>query len=182
MRIVLIEDNTMLARAVIQALQDEGHAVDWLANGADGAEFLSTQGADLAIGEVGHAGDLRVRRRLVEARHCRHQDRVLGGELLDRRRQPRACGAVQVEDCGPCVQTGVNLMKQDGVPLDLIRAALEGKLKPREEIVHLGRAVIRDTFKISRVGTIAGCYVTQGTIERSAKVRVIREGVVVYPR
>ena len=62
-----------------------------------------------------------------------------------------------------------------------IRAALEGKLKPREEVIHLGRAVIRDTFKISRVGTIAGCYVTQGTIERSAKVRVIREGVVIYP-
>src|SRR5207245_1883199 len=57
-----------------------------------------------------------------------------------------------------------------------IRAALEGKLKPREEIVYLGRAVVRDTFKISRVGTIAGCYVTQGVIERSAKVQVIREG------
>jgi translation initiation factor IF-2 len=62
-----------------------------------------------------------------------------------------------------------------------LRAALEGKLKPREEIIHLGRAVVRETFKISRVGTIAGCYVTQGTIERSAKVRVIRGGVVVYP-
>jgi translation initiation factor IF-2 len=64
---------------------------------------------------------------------------------------------------------------------DDIRSALEGKLKPREEIVHLGRAVVRETFKISRVGTIAGCYVTQGAIERSAKVRVIRSGVVVYP-
>lgn len=62
-----------------------------------------------------------------------------------------------------------------------IRAALEGKLKPREEVVHLGRAVVRETFKISRVGTIAGCYVTQGTIERSAKVRLIRGGVVIYP-
>src|SRR5262249_1510203 len=58
---------------------------------------------------------------------------------------------------------------------------LEGKLKPREEIIHRGRAVVRETFKISRVGTIAGCYVTQGTIERSAKVRVIRDGVVVFP-
>src|SRR5205085_9527571 len=62
-----------------------------------------------------------------------------------------------------------------------IRAALEGKLKPREEIVHLGRAIVRETFKVSRVGTIAGCYVTQGTIRRNAKVRVIRDGVVVYP-
>jgi translation initiation factor IF-2 len=62
-----------------------------------------------------------------------------------------------------------------------IRSALEGKLKPREEVIHLGRASVRETFKISRVGTIAGCYVTQGTIERSSKVRVIRNGVVVYP-
>ena len=62
-----------------------------------------------------------------------------------------------------------------------IRAALEGKLKPREEIVNLGRAVVRSTFKISRVGTIAGCYVTQGTIKRSGKVRLIREGVVIFP-
>jgi translation initiation factor IF-2 len=64
---------------------------------------------------------------------------------------------------------------------DDLKAALEGKLKPREEVVHLGRAVVRETFKISRVGTIAGCYVTQGVIERGAKVRVIRSGVVVYP-
>jgi translation initiation factor IF-2 len=62
-----------------------------------------------------------------------------------------------------------------------IRAALEGKLKPREEVVHLGRANVRETFKISRVGTIAGCYVTQGIIRRNAKIRLIREGVVIYP-
>jgi translation initiation factor IF-2 len=64
---------------------------------------------------------------------------------------------------------------------DDIRQALEGKLKPHEQVVHLGRAVVRETFKISRVGTVAGCYVTQGTIERSAKVRLIRQGVIVYP-
>jgi translation initiation factor IF-2 len=62
-----------------------------------------------------------------------------------------------------------------------IRAALEGKLKPREEVVHLGRAIVRDVFKISRVGTIGGCYVTQGNIKRNAKVRVIRDGVVIFP-
>jgi translation initiation factor IF-2 len=83
------------------------------------------------------------------------------------------------------------LAEEKGVPIreyDIIynltndiRAALEGKLKPREEVVHLGRAVVRQTFKISRVGTVAGCYVTQGTIERSAKIRLIREGVVIYP-
>jgi translation initiation factor IF-2 len=65
--------------------------------------------------------------------------------------------------------------------VDDVKAALEGRLKPVEEVVHLGRAVVRETFKISKVGTIAGCYVTSGVIERSARVRVIREGAVVYP-
>jgi translation initiation factor IF-2 len=64
---------------------------------------------------------------------------------------------------------------------DDIKSALEGKLKPREEVIHLGRAVVRETFKISRVGTIAGCYVTQGAIKRSAKIRLIRDGVVIFP-
>jgi len=80
-------------------------------------------------------------------------------------------------------ETGVQIREYDIIYnlTNDIRAALEGKLKPREEVVHLGRAVVRDTFKISRVGTIAGCYVTQGTIKRNAKVRVIREGIVIYP-
>ncbi|MCS7168167.1 MAG: translation initiation factor IF-2 [Gemmatales bacterium] len=62
-----------------------------------------------------------------------------------------------------------------------LKAALEGRLKPREEIVPLGRAVVREVFKISKVGTVAGCYVTQGVVERGAQVRVIREGRVIYP-
>jgi translation initiation factor IF-2 len=80
-------------------------------------------------------------------------------------------------------EKGVQIRQYDVIYnlTDDIKAALEGKLKPREEIIHLGRAVIRDTFKISRVGTIAGCYVTQGTIKRSGKVRLIRDGIVIYP-
>ncbi len=62
-----------------------------------------------------------------------------------------------------------------------VKAALEGKLKPKEEVIHLGRAVVRETFKISKTGTIAGCYVTQGNITRSAKIRVIRDGIIIYP-
>ncbi len=65
--------------------------------------------------------------------------------------------------------------------VDDVRAALEGRLKPIEEVVHLGRAVIRETFKVTKVGTVAGCYVTSGQIERSARVRVIREGTVIFP-
>ncbi len=78
---------------------------------------------------------------------------------------------------------GISLREYDIIYklTDDVKSALEGKLKPIEEVVHLGRAVIRETFKISKTGTIAGCYVTSGVIERSARVRIIRQGVVVYP-
>ncbi len=63
---------------------------------------------------------------------------------------------------------------------DDIKKAVEGMLVPEVKEVHLGRAVVRQVFKISKVGTVAGCFVTQGTIERSAKVRLIREGREIY--
>jgi len=65
--------------------------------------------------------------------------------------------------------------------VDDVKAALEGRLKPVEEVVHLGRAIVREVFKISKVGTIAGCHVTSGVIERNSKIRVIRDGTVLYP-
>jgi translation initiation factor IF-2 len=49
------------------------------------------------------------------------------------------------------------------------------------EVVCIGRAVVREVFQISRVGTVAGCYVTSGKIASSAQIRVFREGVVVFP-
>ncbi|WP_254506779.1 translation initiation factor IF-2 [Anatilimnocola floriformis] len=58
---------------------------------------------------------------------------------------------------------------------DDIKAILEGKLKPEERVVELGRALVKQAFSISRVGTVAGCQVIQGTIERGARVRVNRE-------
>src|SRR6185437_1354530 len=63
---------------------------------------------------------------------------------------------------------------------DDIKKAIEGMLVPEVKEVHLGRAVVRQVFKISKVGAVAGCFVTQGTIERSAKVRLIREGREIY--
>ena len=63
---------------------------------------------------------------------------------------------------------------------DEIKKAVEGMLVPELKEVHLGRAVVRQVFKISKVGTVAGCFVTQGTIERSAKARLIREGREIY--
>lgn len=64
--------------------------------------------------------------------------------------------------------------------IDDVKDAMEGMLSPelKEEIT--GTAEIRQTFKISKVGTIAGCMVTDGKIYRNSKVRLIREGVVIY--
>lgn len=64
--------------------------------------------------------------------------------------------------------------------IDEIKAAMEGMLSPDIEEKITGTAEIRETFKISKVGTIAGCYVTDGKINRNSKVRVIRDGIVVY--
>ncbi len=61
-----------------------------------------------------------------------------------------------------------------------IEKALKGLLDPEFEEVVTGQAEVRDIFKISRIGTIAGCYVTNGKITRDANVRVLRDGVVVY--
>ena len=64
--------------------------------------------------------------------------------------------------------------------IDDIKDAMEGMLSPelKEEIT--GTAEIRQTFKISKVGTIAGCMVTDGKIFRNSRIRLIREGVVIY--
>ncbi|MGB3086814.1 MAG: translation initiation factor IF-2, partial [Phycisphaerae bacterium] len=61
-----------------------------------------------------------------------------------------------------------------------IRKALEGLLAPQQEEHRLGEAEVIETFKISRVGAIAGCRVTDGGILRSARVRLIRDGLVVH--
>ncbi len=64
--------------------------------------------------------------------------------------------------------------------IEEIKEAMEGMLSPefKEEIV--ATAEIRETFKITKVGTIAGCYVVEGKINRNHKVRIIRDGIVVY--
>ena len=64
--------------------------------------------------------------------------------------------------------------------IEEMKEAMEGLLSAKIEERITGTAEIRETFKISKVGTIAGCFVTEGKILRSSKVRVIREGVVVY--
>lgn len=64
--------------------------------------------------------------------------------------------------------------------IDEIKSAMEGMLSPDIEEKITGTAEIRETFNISKVGTIAGCFVTSGIIKRTSKIRVIRDGVVTH--
>ena len=61
-----------------------------------------------------------------------------------------------------------------------VKAALSGLLKPRVDERVLGAAEVRETFSVPRIGTIAGCHVSEGQITRASKVRLLRNGVIVY--
>ncbi|MFP3949358.1 MAG: translation initiation factor IF-2, partial [Longimicrobiales bacterium] len=79
-------------------------------------------------------------------------------------------------------QNGVDIRTYDVIyeAVDEVRQALEGMLSPEERETVLGSAEVREVFKISRVGTVAGCYVTDGVIRRNGQVRLVRDGSVIY--
>ncbi len=64
--------------------------------------------------------------------------------------------------------------------IEELRAAMQGMLEPAEVETPLGQAEVRQLFKASRIGTIAGSFVTEGKVTRGARVRVVREGTVIY--
>jgi translation initiation factor IF-2 len=64
--------------------------------------------------------------------------------------------------------------------IDDVRSALAGMLSPEQREAELGRAEVRATFRVPRLGVVAGCMVVGGTIVRNARARVVRDGVVVY--
>ncbi|MGE5576441.1 MAG: translation initiation factor IF-2 [Syntrophothermus sp.] len=64
--------------------------------------------------------------------------------------------------------------------IDDVKAALAGMLEPEFKEVTLGRAEVRATFRVPKAGTVAGCYVTEGKILRSADVRILRDNVVIH--
>lgn len=64
--------------------------------------------------------------------------------------------------------------------IEEIKSAMEGMLSPEEKEEIMGTAEIREVFKITKVGTVAGCMVKEGKITRSLKVRIIRDGIVIY--
>jgi translation initiation factor IF-2 len=79
-------------------------------------------------------------------------------------------------------KAGVDIRVYDVIyeAVDEVTAALEGMLAPERKETVVGTAEVRATFKVSKVGTIAGSFVTEGRIDRKARARVIRDGVVVY--
>ena len=116
----------------------------------------------------------------------------------------RAVGAINEEDVmlartGGCVIIGFRvrpnvsarqLAEREDVDIQIydviydaendVRSALEGMLAPERREKVVGSAEVRETFKVTKVGTIAGCYVGEGLIEHQATVRLIRSGIVVY--
>ena len=64
--------------------------------------------------------------------------------------------------------------------IEELRAAMQGMLEPAEVETPLGQAEVRQLFRASRIGMIAGSFVTEGKVTRGANVRVVREGTVIY--
>lgn len=65
--------------------------------------------------------------------------------------------------------------------IEEVRAAIEGMLEPTKEEKINAQVEVRETFKISKVGTVAGCFVQEGKITRNSLIRIIRDGIVIYP-
>ncbi len=64
--------------------------------------------------------------------------------------------------------------------IEEIESAMKGMLAPKFEEVIIGHASVRETYKVSKVGTVCGCYVTDGKIQRGCKVRILRDNVVIH--
>ena len=65
--------------------------------------------------------------------------------------------------------------------IDEVKSAIEGMLEPTKEEKITGQVEVREVYKISKIGTIAGCYVQEGKISRNSHIRIVRDGIVIYP-
>ena len=123
---------------------------------------------------------------------------IRGGTLLDGR-SPTHRADVHLADASDAVIIGFNVRpdarvtevaEQEGVDIKLydiiynviadVRAAMEGLLDPIYQEIVQGRADVREIFRVPKVGTIAGSYVTDGKITRMSSLRLLRDGVIVY--
>jgi translation initiation factor IF-2 len=99
-----------------------------------------------------------------------------GAVIIGFRVRPQTAARLEAE------RSDVDIQVYDVIyeAVDDVRAALEGMLSPEKKETVLGAAEVREVFKITKVGTIAGCYVSEGRIDRKGRGRVIRDGIVVY--
>ena len=77
-------------------------------------------------------------------------------------------------------QSGLIKVKKGLTSLEEIEAAMRGMLAPEIQERETGTAEVRQTFRVPNVGLVAGCYVTSGEIFRNNRVRVVRDGTIVY--
>ena len=85
------------------------------------------------------------------------------------------------------VMTGTYEKLTDGLPegkkydcINEIEAAMKGMLAPKFQERIIGHAEVRETYKVSKVGTVCGCYCTDGKIQRGCEVRVLRDNIVIH--
>lgn len=90
------------------------------------------------------------------------------------RPEPQAKLAAEIE------QVDIRLYRIIYQAIEEIEAAMKGMLDPEYKEVVIGHAEVRNIFKVSRIGTIAGCMVTDGKITRAAEARIVRNGIVIY--
>ena len=99
-----------------------------------------------------------------------------GAVIIGFRVRPQTAARHQAE------KSSVDIQVYDVIyeAVDDVTAALEGLLTPERKETVVGTAEVRETFKVSKVGTIAGCFVTEGRMDRKARARIIRNGIVAY--
>jgi translation initiation factor IF-2 len=126
-------------------------------------------------------------------------ERVIGAQFLHRSVGAVAESDVMLAQASGAVVVGFNVRpdpnarqaaEREGVDVrlyrviyeaaDEIKQALSGLLAPEEQEVEVGRAEVRATFRVPRLGMVAGCYVTDGQLVRNARARLVRDGAVVY--
>jgi translation initiation factor IF-2 len=102
--------------------------------------------------------------------------KTAGAVIIGFRVRPQTAARLEAEKA----QVDIHVYDVIYEAVDDVTAALEGMLTPEKKETVQGTAEVRETFKVSKVGTIAGCYVSEGRIDRKGRARVIRDGIVVY--
>ena len=105
-------------------------------------------------------------------------DERMARELVEQRRQAEKDAAAQASAQRAKVDVRMYRVIYDAI--NEIEAALKGMLAPKYHEVVIGHAEVRQTYKVSAIGTIAGCYVKDGKVSRDAQVRVLRDHIVLH--